>query len=383
MDCSTCYCRNPHCRYYGVTGDKVHLQPAGWHRGARRWMCLECHHWVSARTGTAYAGIRVPERTFCDGVRQLAEGASIRGVARTIDCDKDTVCAWIPRVGRHCRNLTEYFFRELHLTECQLDELWTFVYKKEGRLTALEKMAPRYGDTWIWTAFDPIFKLVPAWRIGRRTLVEAQRFVNALKSRLDSHIPFFTSDDLPHYAEALLGAYGVKVTPPRHFPHSRPPSPYLEVPPDLVYAVVIKKKERGHLVEIGTRIVYGTDAQVADCLRRSPVTDVISTWGVERNNLTIRQHSRRLGRKVNAFSKTRRCLQDQVALAFAYYHFCCPHRGLREQLEQPLPTKNGHGTPKRWRPVTPAMAAGFTDHVWSIDELLSFRIPPRSQWRTS
>ena len=380
MDISTCYCCNPSCHLYGRSGQQAQLHPRGTHNQAPRFECGVCRHLVFARTGTAYAGIRVPELTFRDGIRQLAEGGSIRTVARNIECDKDTVCHWLPRVGQHCRDLVEYFFRNLHLTECQLDELWTFVYKKEDQLTALEKLAQRYGDTWIWTAFDPVSKLVPAWRIGKRTLVEAHRFVKTLKSRLDGHIPFFTSDDLPHYADALLVAYGLKVTPPRRFPHGRPPSSYLKAPPDLVYAVVIKKKEHGHLVEIGTRIVYGTEAQVAERLRASPVTQVISTWGVERNNLTIRQHSRRLGRKVNAFSKKQLFLRDQLELAFAYYHFCCPHRGLRQRLESQVPTKGLRGSPKKWRQCTPAMAAGLTDHIWTIDELLSFRVPPKCLW---
>ena len=130
MDLSTCYCRNRHCRYYGLTGKAARLQLAGWQCGARRLVCLECGHWLSARTGTAYAGIRTSERIFRDGIRQLAEGASIRTVGRNIECDKDTVSHWLPRVGRHCLRLIHYFFRNLHLTECQLDELWTFVYKK-------------------------------------------------------------------------------------------------------------------------------------------------------------------------------------------------------------------------------------------------------------
>ena len=82
MDLSTCYCRNRHCPRYGLAGKRARLQFAGWHRGARRLMCLACSHWVSTRTGTAYAGIRTPEPTFRDGVRQLAEGASIRTVGR-------------------------------------------------------------------------------------------------------------------------------------------------------------------------------------------------------------------------------------------------------------------------------------------------------------
>ena len=185
MDLSTCYCRNRHCRYQGLTGKATHLQLAGWQCGARRLICLECGHWISARTGTAYAGIRTSERIFRDGIRQLAEGGSIRTVGRNIECDKDTVSHWLPRVGRHCQRLINYFFRNLHLTECQLDELWTFVYKKEDHLTAFEKLARHYGDTWIWTAFDPVHKLVPAWRVGKRTLTDANTFIKVLKSRLD------------------------------------------------------------------------------------------------------------------------------------------------------------------------------------------------------
>lgn len=303
MDLSTCYCRNRHCPCYGLTGKESRLQFAGWHRGARRLMCLKCKHWVSARTGTAYAGIRTPELTFRSGVRQLAEGASIRAVARNIEVDKDTVCKWLPRVGRHCLRLIDYFFRELHLTQCQLDELWTFVYKKEERLTAFERLARRYGDIWIWTAFDPVCKVVPAWVVGKRTLTDAKKLIKRLKSRLDEHIPFFTSDDLPHYADALLAEYGMSVTPPRRSNRGRLPSPRLQPPSDLVYGVVVKERQRGRVVRVTTKIIYGTEAQVTARLQVSPVSCNISTYGVERNNLTVRQHSRRLGRKVNAFSK--------------------------------------------------------------------------------
>ncbi|HEX9597025.1 MAG TPA: hypothetical protein VF982_09130 [Anaerolineales bacterium] len=285
MELSTCYCRNRHCARYGLAGKAARLQFAGWHRGARRWVCLDCGHWVSARTGTAYAGIRTPEAIFRQGSKQLAEGTSLRATARLVECDKDTVCGWLPRLGRHGRRLIEYFFRNLHLRECQLDELWTFVYKKEEQLTALEKLAGRYGDTWIWTAFDPVCKVVPAWRVGKRTLGEATRFIKVLKNRLDEHLPFFVSDDLPHYADALLAVYGVVHTPPRRFPRGRPPGPRLEPPPGLVYAVVVKEREGGHVMRVTSQIVYGTEAQVLQCLRASPVSDTISTYGVERNRL--------------------------------------------------------------------------------------------------
>ena len=381
MDLTTCYCRNPNCFCYGLSGPEARLIRRGWHRRAQRLECWECRHRFSARAGSAYAGIRSSEVLFRNGVRQLAEGASIRATARNIECDKDTVALWLPRVGRHCQRLLDYFLRDLHLTECQLDELWTFVYKKEKHLTAFEKIAGRYGDAWIWVAFDPVHKLVPAWRVGKRTLADAKQFMKTLKSKHDSHLPFFTSDDLPHYADALLDVYGEEYTPQRQGTRGRFPLPRKRPPPDLCYAVVVKEREGQRLVKVTTRLVYGTEQQLRTFLRTSPVSKMINTYGVERNHLTVRQHSRRLGRKVNAFSKKRVHLKYQLALAFAYYHFCCPHRGLRQKLAHPLPTKNGHGSPKKWRPVTPAMAAGLTDHVWTIDELLSFRVPPRSLWK--
>ena len=98
---------------------------------------------------------------------------------------------------------------------------------------------------------------------------------------------------------------------------------------------------------------------------------------MERNNLTVRQHSRQMGRKVNAFSKDPDYLEHQLTLAFAYYHFVVPHRALRQRLPRPLPTNGRRGSRKKWTPVTPAMAAGLTDHVWTMDELLNFRVPPK------
>jgi IS1 family transposase len=270
-----------------------------------------------------------------------------------------------------------YFFRDLHLSECQLDELWTFIYKKENHLTPLDGLLGIYGDAWVWIAFSPVCKLVPAWVVGKRTLANAPKLVFRLKSATDGHIPFFTSDELPHYADALLEAYGTWYTPPRQGTRGRNPLPRKAPPPDLCYAVVVKERENGRVVNVTTRIVYGNEQQVIAALKASPVSTTINTYGVERNNLTIRQHSRRMGRKVNAFSKERDYLEHQLTLAFAYYHFVRPHRGLRQQLPEPLPTKGPRASYKKWRLVTPAMAAGLTDHVWNLDELLSFRVPPR------
>src|SRR5215467_10572357 len=84
-----------------------------------------------------------------------------------------------------------------------------FIYKKEAHLSVLEKLAEISGDAWVWIAFSSVYKLVPAWVVGKRTLRHARRLLFQLKSATDGHIPFFTSDALPHYADALLEVYGV------------------------------------------------------------------------------------------------------------------------------------------------------------------------------
>jgi IS1 family transposase len=380
MKTDTCYCRNPRCRCYGQAGISSCLVFHDWHNGAPRFRCTRCNGLIGARVGTAYTGLRTDESTYQSGARHLAEGTSIRATGRLLGLDKDTVCQWLPRLGRHCERVMSYFFRNLHLSECQLDELWTFIFKKEDQLTSLEKLLGIYGDAWVWVAFSPVCKLVPSWVVGKRTLPNARKLVFRLKSATDGHIPFFTSDELPHYADALLEVYGVLETPPRHGNRGRSPLPRKSPPPDLCYAVVVKERERGRVVKVTTRIVYGSEQQVAAALKASPVSTTINTYGVERNNLTIRQHSRRMGRKVNAFSKERDYLEYQLTLAFAYYHFVMPHRGLRQRLPEPIPTKGPRASYKKWKPITPAMAAGLTDHVWSMDELLSFRVPPKQNW---
>lgn len=380
MKIDTCYCRNVQCQCYGRVGQHARLVFRDWQDGAPRWRCVQCDHLVSARLGTAYAGLRTDEAIYQSGARHLAEGTSIRATGRLLNLDKDTVCHWLPRLGEHCNRLMSYFFRNLHLKECQLDELWTFIDKKEDPLTPLDALLGMYGDAWVWIAFSPVCKWGPAWVVGKRTLAHARPLVCRLKSATDGHIPFFTSDELPHYADALLEAYGIWYTPPRQGDRGRFPLPRKSPPPVRCYAVVVKERENGHVVKVTTRIVYGNEQQVSAALKASPVSTTINTSGVERNNLTIRQQSRGMGRKVNAFSKERDYLEYQLTLAFAYYHCVQPHRGLRQRLPEPIPTKGIHASYKKWKPVTPAMAAALTDHVWCMDELLSFRVPPEHLW---
>jgi IS1 family transposase len=272
--------------------------------------------------------------------------------------------------------VTTYLFDNLHISECQLDELWSFVRKKEARLTPVEKLFTLYGDAWVWTAFAPEWRLVPAFVVGKRVQENADLLIQRLKAVSCGFIPFFTSDQLPHYATALLKGYGIpEIIIQIPGKRGRKPKPKLLPPSDLHYAQVVKRRERGRVVEVTTQVIFGSEEAVQARLAASTVSQTINTSFIERNNLTCRQCNGRLSRKVLSFSKDLTWLEKHLWLSLAYYHFVLPHAGLTQPLPQPLPTR-GTGSPKKWLPFTPAMAAGITDHVWTMEELLSYRVPP-------
>jgi hypothetical protein len=190
----------------------------------------------------------------------------------------------------------------------------------------------------------------------------------------DQHVPFFTSDQWPGYPTALLHAYGEWYQPERQGERGRYPAPRCRPPPNLLYAQVVKRREKGRVVEVTRKMVWGSADELQARLAASATSTTINTSFVERDNLAWREHNRRLARKTTAFSKELSWMEKQLWLSLAYYHFCLPHLSLREELPTPEPTR-GNGSPRKWRPVTPAMAVGMTDHVWTTAELLGFRVP--------
>ncbi len=376
MELSTCYCPNTRCSHYGIRGFDGYLVRRGFDRGVPRLKCNMCQSTFSVRQGTAYFGIRTDERIYTIALRALAEGNSIRGTGRIVGVDKDTVCDWLDKAGRHCRAVTAFLVHNLHITECQLDELWSFVYKKEKQLSSAEKVLALYGDAWVWIAFAPEWRLVLAWVVGKREQEQANRLIDRLKAVSCGYIPFFTSDQLPHYPKALLHGYGIpEIIIQIPGKRGRKPKPKLLPPAPLLYAQVVKRRERGRVVDVTTKVVFGSEEAIHQRLRSSDVSQTVNTSFVERNNLTCRQCNGRLSRKVLSFSKDLSWLEKHLWLSFAYYHFVLPHASLARPLPKPQPTR-GTGSPKKWQPVTPAMAAGMTDHVWSMKELLSYRVPP-------
>jgi len=144
--------------------------------------------------------------------------------------------------------------------------------------------------------------------------------------------------------------------------------------PQLHYAQVVKTVRRWRLVQVRHRVVFGTLEAVQQVLAACGWQ--INTAFVERLTLTIRQHVAAVGRRVSTLCKGEDGMRQQLALSHTYYNFCLPHTSLRLPLPHPEAT---HGTAKRWQPRTPAMAAGLTDHVWTLREVLLFRVPPWPQ----
>jgi hypothetical protein len=146
--------------------------------------------------------------------------------------------------------------------------------------------------------------------------------------------------------------------------------------PGLLYAQVVKSYRRRRIVAVKHRVVFGTLEAVEQVLAACGWK--INTAFVERLNLDIRQCVAAVGRRVNTLCKGEDGMQHQLALFHAYHNFVLPHASLRQPLQVPEPT-NGSGPAKRWRPYTPAMAAGLTDHVWTLQEVLLYRVPPWPQ----
>jgi hypothetical protein len=196
---------------------------------------------------------------------------------------------------------------------------------------------------------------------GERTAAKVVAVVEDVRRRTGGRLmDLITTDGYPAYEGAILGAYGETITPPRTGKRGRPRSPYKVAPEGLTYAVVEKAREKGRVVSIATRVVFGTVAAVAAALGMSRVSTAINTSFLERQNGTDRHRDARKARKTYRFSKDWRYHEAVTYLTLYAYNFCWPVRTLG--------VKNDRG---RRQPQSPAMAAGLADHVWTMAEWCS------------
>ena len=380
VETSQHFCPYPDCAYQGWVGlgnlcANGHPSGAPW----RQLHCSSCKGYFLETHGTPLHGKRVPVDVLVWAVGALAEGLGIRAVARVFEVDPNTVLAWLVEAADHATAFSRYFLHDVRVTQVQLDELFALLSAvKAGEVSEAEAITRlSRSPRWVWTAMEPVTKLLLAIDVGDRTLAMAQSMVHQVVQVLaPGCVPLFLTDGFKEYATALLTHCGQWVQLPRRQATGPAPKPRWMPRPQLLYAQVIKTVRRRRLVRVRHRVVFGTLETVNAVL--APLGCQINTAFIERLNLTIRQHVAAVGRRVSTLCKGEDGIQQQLALYHVYYNFCLPHASVRQPLLQPEPT-HGTGSAKRWQPRTPAMAAGLTDHVWTLREVLLFRVPPWPQ----
>jgi IS1 family transposase len=374
------FCPDRDCRYGGWLGlgnitSNGHPSGGPW----RQLHCTGCGGSFQETHGTPLHGKRVAPDLLVWAVGALAEGLGIRAVARVFEVDPNTVLQWLVEVADHAMAFSRYFLHDVHVTQVQLDELFALLSAvKAGEVSEVEAITRlSRSPHWVWTAMDPVTKLLLTIDIGDRTLAMAQRVVHQVVQVLaPGCVPLFLTDGFKEYATALLTHYGQWVQPARRQATGPLPKPRWRPLPQLLYAQVVKTVRRRRLVGVTHRVVFGTLAAVQAVL--APLGCQINTAFVERLNLDLRHHVAAIGRRVTTLCKGEDGVRQQLALFQTYHNFCLPHASLRQPLLQPVPT-NGTGSVRQWRPCTPAMAAGLTDRVWTLREVLLFRVPPWPQ----
>jgi len=380
VDTSRHFCPYPDCAYQGWVGlgnlcANGHPSGGPW----RQLHCTSCEGYFLETHDTIFHGTRVSVDLIVHVICCLAEGLGIRGTARVFEVDPNTVLGWLVEAAEQLRAFSQHFLHDVRVTQVQLDELYALLRAvKDGEVSEAEALARlSRSPHWVWTAIDPVTKLLLTIDIGDRTLAMAQRVVHQVVQVLaPGCVPLFLTDGFKAYTTALLTHFGQWVQPPRRQAQGPAPKPRWRPLPQLLYAQVVKTVRRRRLVRVRHRVVFGTLEAVQQVLAACGWQ--INTAFIERVNLSIRQHVAAVGRRVSTLCKGEEGLRQQLALYHTYYNFCLPHASLRQALPQPEPT-HGTGSAKRWRPWTPAMAAGLTDHVWTLREVLLFRVPPWPQ----
>ena len=258
-------------------------------------------------------------------IRCLVEGMSVRATARTAEVSKNTVARLLVQAGKVCGDYQADALRDLPCARIEVDEIWSFIYAKEKNVPRAKSAPAEAGDVWTWTAICADTKLVPSWQVGDRSGETAIDLMDDLRARLANRVQL-TTDGHKAYLEAVEGAFGG----------------------DVDYAQLVKMY--GNAPDGEKR--YSPATCTGTRKRRvegRPDPALVSTSYVERSNLTMRMSMRRFTRLTNAFSKKIENHVHAVALHFMYYNFCRIHSALK---------------------ITPAMAAGVTEHLWEICDIV-------------
>jgi IS1 family transposase len=243
---------------------------------------------------------------------------------------KVTILKLLAALGPVCADFQDSVIRNLKCKRIQVDEVWQFVYSKQKNVPQEKQGQFGYGDVWVWVAIDADSKLIVSWTLGSRDALAARILIDDLKDRLASRVQL-TSDGLRVYLDAVEGAFGGEID----------------------YAQLVKVYSSSQeQVRYSPAECIGCETKI---IEGKPDPKYISTSYIERQNLSMRMSMRRFTRLTNGFSKKVENHAYAVALYTMHYNFARIHQTLR---------------------VTPAMEAGITDHVWSVEEIAALLPEP-------
>jgi len=266
-------------------------------------------------------------------IAALVEGNSLRAIVRMTGVAMNTILKLIAELGPVCAEYQNRVLRNLSCKRIQCDEIWAFCYAKEKNVPQDKQGILGYGDVWTWVAICADTKIVPCWQIGYRDAWAAQKFMYNLASRLANRVQL-TTDGHSAYINSVIQAFDGEID----------------------YAMLVKVYGPG---PDSTEIRYSPPEYVScspKLICGFPKRQHVSTSFAERQNLTMRMSMRRFTRLTNAHSKKLENHQHAVSIHYMHYNFARIHQTLR---------------------VTPAMAAGIADHVWSIEEIIDLMTPAK------
>ena len=317
-------------------------------KGQQRWKCKDCGVCFTIYHPKPLGSMQVNVDKAKLALRLLLEGSSIRSTERVTGIHRDTLCRLIVLFGTACRDFLDERMRGLKLTHLQFDEQWTFVGKKQARLTTEEKATCHdQGDVYLWTCIDEQTKLMPSFLVGKRSADNARRFMMDVSERLSRPAPH-TSD--AHAFEK--GGYRAIVQISTDGWAGYPEAVDLAFGPYVKYGTIIKEFRNATMQYTPSEMVGAKRTGIRGIEGRAQRT--IGTSHVERANGTQRLFLKRLNRLTYCFSKKLENLEAAFAMYAAYYNFCWRTR---------LPGKSGQKRP------TAAMMAGLTNQVWDFDDL--------------
>ncbi len=347
MDPLTQFCHNRDCPARGVVGQgNIQIDS----RAERRYRCTTCRRTFAETRGTPFYRKRTAHDLITVVMTLLTHGCPPQAIVAAFGLDERTVAAWQQQAGEHCQHLHTHVVQQgqVDLRHVQADELWV---KLVGRRVWMAMAMAVPSRLWLGGVISP-----------RRDLTLIMTLVRMVRACARSAAILVCVDGLASYVTAIRRVFRDPVRT------GRAGRPRLRAVPGLLLGQVIKHQEKRRVVGVTRRVVLGTAAAIAAVPRATGTGTGINTAYIERLNATFRGAMTPLVRRGRALARSEGTLTAGMFLVGCAYNFCWEHESLR------LEAREAGG--RKWEGRTPAMAAGLTDHRWTMTELLSYRVPP-------